>query len=100
MSAHTPVPWEFDAEMREITTPLRIKNAQAPIATIELLCDEPFESEQLANARLIAAAPALLAAARKAVCFMAHASIADEAYTETYATSDAAIKGATNEPNQ
>ena len=57
---HTPGPWEFDEDANEITTPNRIKNDQVCIAIVELGWDEPFESEQQANARLMAASTELL----------------------------------------
>jgi len=53
-------------------------------------------NEARANAQLIIAAPALLAAARKARRFLAQSSILDEGYAETYDALDAAIKGATS----
>ena len=61
MSNHTPGPWLFDEESEAITTNDRVASSKTQIATVELGWAEPFESEQIANARLIAAAPELLA---------------------------------------
>ena len=59
---HTPGPWLFDEERDAITTHNRITTGKTRIATVELGWAEPFESEQIANARLIAATPDLLEA--------------------------------------
>lgn len=59
---HTPRPWLFDEGRDAITTHNRITNGETRIATVELGWAEPLESEQIANARLIAAAPDLLEA--------------------------------------
>lgn len=61
---HTPGPWLFDSEADEITCKKR--DGMAAIATVETGWAEPFESEQQANARLIAAAPDLLMAPKTA----------------------------------
>lgn len=61
---HTPGPWTFDKDAEEITCEKR--RGMAAIATVETGWAEPFESEQQANAHLIAAAPDLLAALREA----------------------------------
>lgn len=63
---HTPRPWLFDEGRDAITTHNRITNGETRIATVELGWAEPLESEQIANARLIAAAPDLLAALKDA----------------------------------
>ena len=57
MSKFTPGPWSYDQESMEISTPLRA--GMSEIAIVETGWAEPFESEQQANAALIAAAPAL-----------------------------------------
>ena len=57
MSKFTPGPWSYDQESMEISTPLR--DGMSEIAVVETGWAEPFESEQQANAALIAAAPAL-----------------------------------------
>lgn len=62
MSNHTPGPWLFDEESGAITTHKRIAKGITRITTVRLGWAEPFESEQIANARLIAAAPDLLEA--------------------------------------
>ena len=62
MTKHTPGPWLFDEESGAITTHKRIAKGIARIVTVRLGWAEPFESEQIANARLIAAAPELLEA--------------------------------------
>ena len=62
MSNHTPGSWSFDEESEAITTHNRITSGKTRIATVTLGWAEPFESEQIANARLIAAAPELLEA--------------------------------------
>jgi hypothetical protein len=60
MNKHTPGPWTFDADVGEVTTPMRIQRSQVEIAIVETGWKEPFESEQQANGVLIAAAPELL----------------------------------------
>ena len=60
MSNHTPGPWFFNDDNDHITSELR--EGKAEIAICETGWSEPFESEQQANARLIAAAPELLEA--------------------------------------
>ena len=59
---HTPGPWLFDEENAAITSYKRIAKGITRIATVRLGWAEPFESEQIANGRLIAAAPDLLEA--------------------------------------
>lgn len=72
---HTPGPWHLQepdflcdkGSLLNLTCESRAskgfsKSARVNIADIHIGFDEPFESEQLANARLIAAAPELLAA--------------------------------------
>ena len=60
MSTHTPGPWTYDADSWEVRAPSRFRKAE--IAIVEVGWNEPFESEQLANARLIAVSPELLKA--------------------------------------
>ena len=70
MSGHTPGPWStvtLDGVHTLITAPSRINTRKVEICCVELGYNEPFESEQIANARLIAAAPELLAALQKLV---------------------------------
>lgn len=62
---HTPGPWEVvgDSACDDLLTIAAEGRAgKVAIAEIQIGFDEPFEAEQIANARLIAAAPALLAA--------------------------------------
>ena len=56
----TPGPWFFDDEHEEVTAEARRRKGLTRIATVNLGWSEPFNSEQNANARLIAAAPDLL----------------------------------------
>ena len=58
----TPGPWFFDDEHEEVTAEARRRKGLTRIATVNLGWSEPFNSEQNANARLIAAAPDLLEA--------------------------------------
>lgn len=64
MSKHTKGPWHcrFDAfeEVMSVTSDARLDEQMAEICHVSVGYDEPFESEQQANARLIAAAPELL----------------------------------------
>ena len=60
MSYFTPGPWLFDDEHEEVTSEARRRKGLTRIATVNLGWSEPFNSEQNANARLIAAAPDLL----------------------------------------
>lgn len=64
MSKHTKGPWEVyeDDEFDTLTITAAGRDGKVAIATIDIGFDEPFESEQRANARLLAAAPALLEA--------------------------------------
>jgi hypothetical protein len=56
----------------------------------------PSEAEETrANARLIASAPDLLAACRRAVCALAAATVDDACYREDYEAVSAAIAKAT-----
>jgi len=80
---HTQGPWYFDKETDEVTCTARAN--KACIAQVETGWDEPFEIEQQANARLIAAAPELLEALQEVVAISdrkhdawdkAHAAIA------------------------
>ena len=61
---HTTGPWFFDREAQEITCKKR--RGMAAIARVETGWAEPFESEQQANALLIATAPDLLMALKTA----------------------------------
>ena len=68
---HTPGPWEAQTvEMEEIKVKGPYVNVYAPGAILPVcpaIAGGPTQEEALANARLIAAAPALLAAIRTAV---------------------------------
>ena len=58
----TPGPWFFSDQMRTgvVTTTDRENDNMVEIAAVDVVWDEPFASEQIANANLIAEAPALL----------------------------------------
>lgn len=64
-ASHTPGPWGI--EMHNDTLWIAIPGTFGPkvIAEVDTGFDEPFESQQHANARLIAAAPDLLAALKE-----------------------------------
>lgn len=71
---YTPGPWivrdsDFGSEVW-ITTKKRNANNTVEICTVDAGFDEPFESEQQANARLIAAAPELLEALLNALPYV------------------------------
>lgn len=55
---HTLGPWYFDAETGEVTCTAR--SMKVGIAKVDTGFSEPFETEQQANARLIATTPDLL----------------------------------------
>jgi len=55
---HTPAPWIIDDEY--ITTEKRLRDGIVEICAVDIGFDEPFETEQKANAKLISAAPELL----------------------------------------
>ena len=60
---HTREPWELrETHEDQIEISTKSRAGMAPIATVEVGFKEPFDSEQRAYARLIAAAPDLLAA--------------------------------------
>ena len=67
-ATHTPGPWHFyihePTSVIEVGVPARPVGRKV-VATLEIGFDEPFESQQRANARLIAAAPDLLALAKR-----------------------------------
>ena len=65
MTKHTPGSWFFDDEHEEVTAEWRRRKGLTRIATVNLGWSEPFNSEQIANARLIAAAPDLLEALKR-----------------------------------
>jgi uncharacterized protein (UPF0212 family) len=61
MSAkHTPGPWVVIDTDGGLEVTAESRDGHVPIVEIELGFNEPFEAEQKANARLIAAAPALV----------------------------------------
>ena len=71
MSAHTEGPWfckfdDFDEELHITSAVLEASN-MVEICRVGVGFDQPFEAEQQANARLIAAAPELLEAAKLAM---------------------------------
>ena len=76
MSDFTPGPWLFDDEHEEVTSEARRRKGLTRIATVNLGWSEPFNSEQNANARLIAAAPDLLEALQDVDALWMHHSIA------------------------
>lgn len=60
MSKFTPGPWRVEDDGRErLEITCAARKDRVAMAFVEVGFDEPFESEQEANARLIAAAPAL-----------------------------------------
>ena len=67
-ATHTPGPWHFyihePTSVIEVGVPARPVGRKV-VATLEIGFDEPFESQQRANARLIASAPDLLALAKR-----------------------------------
>lgn len=91
MSTHTLWPWLFDEESEAITTHNRIAKGITRIATVRLGWVGPFESEQIANARLIAAAPDLL----EALCMVLDDPDALEGRPRTYECVREAISKAT-----
>lgn len=69
MSGHAQGPWHIRDEGHDvlnITNELR-SDRMAPICTVGVGYDEPFESQQQANAHLIAAAPELVEALERFV---------------------------------
>lgn len=73
MGGFTKGPWTLMAtgfEDLKVTTNDRIQRRNGPIAIVEAGFDEPWESEQQANARLIASAPDLYEALQKAADFI------------------------------
>lgn len=66
--SHTPGPWTAerndDDECYSIGTRANVPVGQRSVCLVHFGYDEPAESEQHANARLIAAAPELLAACK------------------------------------
>lgn len=93
MTKHTPGPWLFDEESGAITTHKRIAKGIARIVTVRLGWAEPFESEQIANARLIAAAPDLL----EALCMVLDDPDALDGRPRTYECVREAIAKATKD---
>jgi len=93
-AAHTPGPWWFDQASDEITCEAR--EGKVEIASVVTGWAPSFEAEQQANARLIAAAPELLA-----VLLMVKEAAIDERgldfnlTTEQWAVFHAAIAKAT-----
>ena len=65
---HTQGPWYFDPETDEVTCTWRAN--KAGIAVVETGWAEPLETEQQANARLIAASPDLLSALQAVADFI------------------------------
>lgn len=73
---HTPGPWvvELDNDwVLGITSAQRQLERKAFIGTVEIGYDEPFESEQQANALLIAASPRMLKALQACAVALADA---------------------------
>jgi FMN phosphatase YigB (HAD superfamily) len=67
MSAHTKGPWiVYDDDVSDaLAITCDAREGKVAIALIGVGYDEPFDSEQRANAQLIAAAPELLEALKK-----------------------------------
>jgi hypothetical protein len=63
-SARTPGEWFVydDDTSDELAITADARDGKVPIATVSIGFDEPFDSEQRANAQLLAAAPALFEA--------------------------------------
>ena len=107
MSKHTPGPWGLVYYAKGAHLPIPIGEHK----TIAVFADGPQrgdvaymqhglygDDQALATARLIAAAPDMLAALRKAVLALAHASeTAPGLYVEAYEEVSAAITEATGE---
>lgn len=69
---HTPAPWiirpdDFNQDRWEITSMKRIEDSIVEIAVVNTGWSEPFNSEMVANAQLIAAAPEMLEVLQKII---------------------------------
>lgn len=104
MSAFTPGPWSIDDAEEPIEITAESRRDMVAICSIETGYEEPFDSEQRANACLIASAPDLLEACRAmiewddrekdfAVDFSARMALCEAAFTKARA----AIAKATGE---
>lgn len=67
---HTPGPWHgttyIDPSSIAISSEDREERSAVPVCEVSVGFNEPFNGEQIANARLIAAAPDMLEAAKNA----------------------------------
>jgi len=107
MSAHTPGPWVLSTVPTSVGSchkigPFPNGSRTATFACVYADCHRlgiddanPAAVELAANARLIAAAPDLLAACRRAVCAIAAASVHDPIWMDDYEIVSAAIAKAT-----
>ena len=97
MNKHTPGEWFFDDEHEEVTAESRRRKGLTRIATVNLGWSEPFNSEQIANAHLIAAAPDLLEALQMLMSIDGHSALSVADADEIHAKARAAIAKATGE---
>ena len=76
MSKHTPGPWEIVADDER---PMRIVDSVGRVSVVDMPdWQEEFENEEFANARLISAAPEMLAALRECwatLCNLKHHNV-------------------------
>ncbi len=70
MSKHTPGPWKIEYSDTSTRPDLKIKGNMLVATTPPLHSDREINEEVKANARLIAAAPDLLAAAKAALSLL------------------------------
>ncbi len=100
IDAHTPGPWVVsdlyadDEGQPELAISAKVDGKDCHPAVVCLQFPK-MQGMQMANARLIAAAPDLLAACRRAVCGLAYASIDHSVYQDDYEFVSAAIAKAT-----
>jgi hypothetical protein len=86
---HTPGPWAVETNLNEYGSPLNVnKDAATTIASCDGDSGVGDSKEAEANARLIAAAPDLLAALRRAVPWLGKL-IADNGHADSAAPNDA-----------
>jgi multidrug efflux pump subunit AcrA (membrane-fusion protein) len=96
MSKHTPAPWNIFDDDRNESKEIFVREGglEKVIATLGIGFSEPFESQQQANAKLIAAAPELLAAAERSLNWLSSypGGNATSAYDQMRAAIDKATK--------